>query len=356
MARRRQLTPFNLAFLDIMFCGFGAVVLLVLLVNAQSVRSRNRLHEDLRAEVQRLTRKVTAGTEYLDSLKSGLQKGARQMISLEKQMQDIRIEKNRLDGEAAGRAGKIQALQQQVRQLAAALKSKEARNKRLANRPVAHGNKARRFEGEGHRQYLTGLKLGGRRVLIVIDGSASMLDTSVVNVIRLRNMNRAVQKKARKWQQVQKTVRWLVANLPVSSTVRLMVFNNRVQTFSQKWVPAGDAAVSTMLLQFTRIIPSGGTSLENAFTAAAALSPRPDNIILLTDGLPTQGADKPHKRLISGKQRIKYFERAVKKLPTGVPVNTILFPMEGDPRAAVLYWRLAIDTKGSFFTPTWDWP
>ncbi|HHD56720.1 MAG TPA: VWA domain-containing protein [Desulfobulbaceae bacterium] len=356
MARRRQLSLFNLAFLDIMFCGFGAVVLLVLLVNAQSVRSRNRLHEDLRAEVQRLTREVTAGTEYLDSLKAGLQQGAMQMTSITKEMQEIRLEKNRLVREIAGITGKGQAAQQEVNKLAAALKHGEAKEKKLAAEPVPRGNKARRFEGEGHRQYLTGLKLGGSRVLILVDGSASMLDTSVVNVIRLRNMDRVVRQKSRKWRQVRKTVRWLAANLPPSSTVQLMVFNADVHPFSQKWLPVGDQAVSVMLAEFAKILPAGGTSLEKGFAAAATLSPRPDNIILLTDGLPTQGKKKPLNRLVSGKKRIQFFQRATKKLPAGVPVNTILFPMEGDPRAAMLYWQLALNTRGSFFTPTTDWP
>ena len=356
MARRRQLSPFNLSFLDIMFCGFGAVVLLVLLINAQSVRSRNRLHEDLRAEVQRLTREVTAGTEYLDSLKAGLAKGATQMTSITKRIQDIRIEKKHLGRELVAIAGEGRVAQQQIKKLAAALKREEAKEKNLAATPIVHGRKARRFEGEGHRQYLTGLKLGGRRVLILVDGSASMLDISVVNVIRLRNMDRSVQRRVRKWRQARKTVRWLVANLPPSSTVQLMVFNADVHPFSHKWLPVGDSAVSAMLAKFSKTLPSGGTSLEKGFAAATALSPRPDNIILLTDGLPTQGEKKPGQRLISGRQRIRFFQRAIKKLPAGVPVNTILFPMEGDPRAAVLYWRLAINTRGSFFTPTTDWP
>jgi hypothetical protein len=40
MRRRKSLSPFNLSFLDIMFCGFGAVVLLVLVINADTIRSR----------------------------------------------------------------------------------------------------------------------------------------------------------------------------------------------------------------------------------------------------------------------------------------------------------------------------
>jgi len=286
MARRRQLSPFNLAFLDIMFCGFGAVVLLVLLVNAQSVKSRKQQHEDLRAEVDRLEQEVKVGREYLGDVQNSLQERM------------------------------------------------EAEQKRLAEIPVVRGNKVRRYEGEGHRQYLTGLKLGGRRVLILVDGSASMLDSTVVGVLRLRNMDPALQKNSPKWQQVQKTVRWLVANLPSSSSVQIIVFNTRAVSAAGK------------KNRFRDTLPAGGTSLENAFSDAAALSPRPDNIVLLTDGLPTQGRKKPRRSLISGEQRV----------PAGIPVNTILFPMEGDPLAAVLYWKLAVQSKGSFFTPTSDWP
>jgi hypothetical protein len=86
------------------------------------------------------------------------------------------------------------------------------------------------------------------------------------------------------------------------------------------------------------------------------MRPRPDNILLLTDGLPTQGKNKPTKNTISGDERLKLFLQAIKGLPRSVPVNTILFPMEGDPMAAVSFWQLAIDTGGSFLTPTRDWP
>jgi len=44
------------------------------------------------------------------------------------------------------------------------------------------------------------------------------------------------------------------------------------------------------------------------------------------------------------------------QLPGGIPVNVLLYPMDGDPEAAGYLWRLAIDTKGSFMTPSEDWP
>jgi hypothetical protein len=86
------------------------------------------------------------------------------------------------------------------------------------------------------------------------------------------------------------------------------------------------------------------------------MKPRPDNILLLTDGLPTQGKRKSSKNTISGGERLSLFHQATNVLPRSVPVNTILFPMEGDPMAAVSFWKLAFATGGSFLTPTRDWP
>jgi hypothetical protein len=68
------------------------------------------------------------------------------------------------------------------------------------------------------------------------------------------------------------------------------------------------------------------------------------------------GAKRPSSKRVSGKKRLKLFEKAVQKLPGRVPINVILYPMEGDPFAAGAFWKLARDTRGSFFSPSKDWP
>jgi septal ring factor EnvC (AmiA/AmiB activator) len=70
MRRRKSLSPFNLSFLDIMFCGFGAVVLLVLVINADTIRSRKEQHEDLRGEVMRQELEIDVGRKHLVELKN----------------------------------------------------------------------------------------------------------------------------------------------------------------------------------------------------------------------------------------------------------------------------------------------
>ena len=93
-----------------------------------------------------------------------------------------------------------------------------------------------------------------------------------------------------------------------------------------------------------------------AFDAAGTLPGGPDNIFLITDGLPTQGTEAPRKTTISGRDRLTLFRRAVQRLPAGVPVNIILAHMEGDPMAASEFWQLAQVSGGSFMSPSKDWP
>jgi hypothetical protein len=105
------------------------------------------------------------------------------------------------------------------------------------------------------------------------------------------------------------------------------------------------------------LVPSDGTSLENAFSIITQLNPRPDSIVLVTDGLPTQGASPPAlRKTVDGEQRLKLFERSLGKLPSGIPVNVILMPMEGDPMAPSAFWALTRKTKGIFLSPARDWP
>ncbi|MEA3546213.1 MAG: VWA domain-containing protein [Thermodesulfobacteriota bacterium] len=363
-ARRREISSFNLSFLDIMFCGFGAVVLLVLLINSNTVSSRREIHEDLRAEVMRLERKVEAGREHLVEVKNSLEQTDEEVVTTRGRAERVLARVRELSEELANLKNRTLVRKEHVNKLQSDLKTLDTTHRRMGAEIKAdqdRGRQVRRFEGDGNRQYLTGLKLGGKRILLLVDTSASMLDSSVVNVIRRRNMDDASKRLAPKWQQVRQTVSWLAANVPPSSSLRIISFATRPKSLAEGastgWIAAVDnTKVNGMIKRLNQIVPGGGTSLENVFAAAASLSPRPDNIVLLTDGLPTQGKDRPRRTTVSGEQRVKLFERAIKKLPRNVPVNTILFPMEGDPLAAALFWKLAVDTRGSFFTPTSDWP
>ncbi len=363
--KKREISSFNLAFLDIMFCGFGAVVLLVLIINSHIVTDNKIKTQDLTAAVDRVRNETRAATIYHSNIKSSLQDKQADVDTINQQLKKINTQVSQLKKNSTEEDARTQALKKQINKLQADIKAINQRNtqqkKKNEQAVVQRGNKVRRYEGEGHRQYLTGLKLGGKRVLFLIDNSASMLDETIVNIIVKRNFSDAVKKTARKWQQAVKSVKWMAANLPASSQFAIVSFNKKSQSLtadgSYKWTKSTDSQqVNSLFKKLSQLVPQSGTNLYNAFTAIKKFPQQPDNIILITDGLPTLGKTPTNKSKVSAAQRISLFEKSIKKIPRGIPVNSILLPMEGDPMAAALFWKLAIDTKGSFITPSRDWP
>ena len=77
---------------------------------------------------------------------------------------------------------------------------------------------------------------------------------------------------------------------------------------------------------------------------------------VVTDGLPTQGTSPPRGNKVSSSDRVRLYRKALAQLPRNVPINVILAPMEGDPMAASEFWQLAQVSKGSFLSPSKDWP
>jgi Mg-chelatase subunit ChlD len=251
-----------------------------------------------------------------------------------------------------------------VEKLKADIKSLEEGAKRLSGGTPSEevpGRNVRSFVGDGDRQYLTGLKVGGRRILVLADASASMLAEDIVNAVRRRFLPPEQRLQAPKWRQAVKAVEWLSAQLPREAQYQIYVFDTRARAVlpgtDGRWLEAKDGAtLGKAIAALRETAPDNGTSLANAFAAARAMSPEPDNIVLLTDGLPTQGASPPSRRTVSGKERVRLFDQALDLLPRGVPVNVILFPMEGDPLASAAFWKLAMASRGSLITPSSEWP
>ena len=361
---RRKTEVFSLAFLDVIACGFGAIVLFYTILSAQAGVQREKRNDDLQAEVNRLEEEVLEGYKNLVVLRNSLE-NTDQAVPAEGLAERIIEETERLRQQLATAEQDTLSRRETIERLKQDLKSLEEGTRRLAaGTPdrAQPGTRVKGFQGSGDRQYLTGLKVGGERILILVDVSASMMDDSVVNVIRLRNMPESRRVSAAKWRRTVATVDWLASQLPPKSKFQAYAFNTRARALvpgsEGRWLAADDAeALNGALRELRRTVPQDGTSLENVFAAAMALAPRPDNIILVTDGLPTQGATPPAvKRTIDGEGRLKLFERAIAKLPTSVPVNVILLPMEGDPLAPGAYWALTRRTSGAFMSPARDWP
>ena len=363
--RRRKFDIFSMSFLDTICCAFGALVLLYMILNAAGSRVFQRDTAQLRAEVNKLEEEVLQGYADLVVLRNSLRRTETDAERTEGLSARVLDETERLRVQLADADKTAVSRREAIERLKADLKQIEESQKRLqagTPAPGKPGNRVKGFVGTGDRQYLSGLKLGGERIAILVDASASMLDDTVVNVIRLRNMPESRRLASEKWRRTVATVDWITAQIPARSKFQVIAFNTRAWTLAPdgaaRWLDGSDAAALTgVVTNLRRTVPQDGTSLENALAYLNTLSPAPDNIYLITDGLPTQGDSPPAiRKTIDGEGRLKLFERALRKYPGRVPANVILMPMEGDPAAPAAFWALARRTNGAFLMPAKDWP
>ena len=362
---RRDLSPIGMSFLDAMTCGLGAVVLLYMVINA-SVRLRSdRVTVDLRAEVERLEQQVLEGHTRLVEVRNAVQKIdqeraitqglSRRMIET---LSDVTEELATFEGSTLARREHINRLKTDIRTL-----EDDVRRLAAAAPPSDEtpGDRTRAHIGDGDRQYLTGLKVGGQRILFLVDASASMLDDTIVNIIRRRNLPDEQKLRAEKWQQSLATVDWLTTQIPRGSSFQIYLFDDSARPVLSdtegQWLDGSDRDLLDRSLEALRTtVPQHGTNLQAAFDAASSLSPPPDNITLLTDGLPTRAPGSRRSGTVSARQRSRLFDRASRSRPPNVPINVVLFPMEGDPEAASAFWKLAMASRGSFMSISEDWP
>jgi hypothetical protein len=359
---KRNFNPMSLAFLDVMSCGFGAVVLIFLILDHNTQNATNVLDPRMAAEINLLEEQILNGEAGLVMVRNTLSDVDLQVVeaqglarSIEEEIDNFMDRLRELEENNSSGEDEIMRLEQEIAALEAELEDLREAEDQFT------GNNIRQFVGDGNRQYLTGLILGGNRILLLVDMSTSMLDDTIVNIIRRRNMSDDAKLNSDKWQSVQNTIDWLTTQLPPPSQYQIYAFSEGVSplipgTMGQWLEVADEVQLSEAVENLQLMIPEGGTNLTGLFQAVQGLSPLPDNIFLITDGLPTRDNRAPRNNIISGRDRERLFEQSMEFLPAGIPVNVILMPLEGDPMAASYYWQLAVATGGSFMSPSEDWP
>lgn len=360
MKRRQELQIFNMSFLDCISCGFGATVLIFLLMKhsapipdsaaripqAQVSGSENKLLDDrhqllvLRAALDDAEKAQELAKTEAERLRKKIDEARSALLQIEPGKEDGRARVLILENE-------LKALEAKVQAMRAAAKDNS-------------GDAQRSILGEGRRQYLSGLSVEGRHILVLVDTSGSMLADTIVEAIRRRNMSDSARLASPKWRRTVAAVDWIAAQMPPDAQFQIYGFNEdakpAVPNSAGRWLAvAGGRDLDEAVGQLRRTVPGKGTSLARAFAVIGTLSPRPDHVYLITDGLPTAGRS-PSSGTVSGKERLRYLSEAVELLPKSLPISVILMPMEGDPRAPASYWQLAQVTGGSYFNPSRDWP
>ena len=282
MPRRRRIEVFSLSFLDCICCGFGAVVLFYTIVAGQSGIHRLRDSDKLQAQVNQLEEEVLVGTRNLVLLRNTLQKTQTDTTLAAARAREITDEVAR-DRAAALIAGATSEAQRaHIDKLKADIKAMEQGAKRLEGstlQQAAPGERVRAFRGTGNREYLDGIRLKGKHILVLMDRSASMMSDQLDVIIKLRNEAPELRRAAPKWRQALDIADWLSTQFPDGSRFQMFAFNTSARALvagtDNKWLDSGDARALAQAIDTLRgMTPEAGTSLINAWDAIRGLSPR----------------------------------------------------------------------------------
>lgn len=353
MRRHRESEGFNLAFLDIMSCGLGAVILVFMLVK-HNVGSSTDETDLLAGDVQRLEVQRAELQQTLDRLVTISQAEAERIAQL--RARHILLE---------------QSLSQKKISLAQKKDTLAALKDDIAGRPVAQKEDLVEDDRGGEENYLMGLKVEGRRIALLVDSSASMTDEKLIDIIKRKNGSAAGKKNGPKWLRTKKTVRWLLARVPKTSQLTVVSYNGTAKSLGgANWLKVDKpATLQALYSEFDAIVPEGATNLQKGLQAVSGLGVT--DLYVLTDGLPTVGESRyaslnpfaacssllGKSSTISGECRVKLFRQSIKDSKLGdIKVNVILLPLEGDPDAANEYWGWAALSGGLMLSPAVTWP
>jgi len=353
MRRRRKSEGLNLAFLDIMSCGLGAVVLVFMLVK-HDMGSSTTETDLLAKDVQQLELKQDELQQTLELLQDISESEANKIALLRAKL--VQLEKSL-------QKKKLSLVQKKDR--LAALKSS------ISKRPIAQKEDLVEEDRGGEENYLMGLKVEGRRIAVLIDSSASMTDEKLIDIIKRKNRSAAHKKQGPKWLRTQKTVRWILARVPKTSQLAVITYNASVKTLGKSdWMKLTTPASLTALYQeLDTLIPQGSTNLQKGLQAVSKIGAT--DLYVITDGLPTVGESRyaslnpfsscssllGKSSTISGECRIKLFRQTIKDTSQGrMKVNVILLPLEGDPDAVNGYWGWTALSGGLMISPAANWP
>lgn len=347
MAVKRKTESTTLAFLDIISCGLGAVILVFLIIK-HNVDIGSEQTEDLQSQLASLIEQTEDLSEEIEELKQQNSDTEQAGKSMEDQLVDAK--------------GELASLSQQNA-------SKKEQNKidegKVEEIKVAAPVDQIELKGVGQANYIIGMKVEGQRIAILIDHSTSMTYPTLEQAILAKFDTQAQRRNAPKWQRTLRVAKWLMARIPTQSQFSFIGYNDKAGMLSPgtSWSSAANQGdLGTTVQNISVIAPSGGTNLEVGMRMALSMSPKPTNIYIVTDGLPTQGdAYCAKKQSITPKCRenlLSNISSYLKKtFPRGeVPINVVLLPMTGDPNAQALYWGWANTTKGMVLSPSEKWP
>lgn len=335
MRKRREAQSSALSFMDCICCGFGAVLLLFILTTKKQTILGNE--------------EANQSQEAAETLQAAIEATEAEQIALEKEIEA-------LDPQPDTNATSLAQLAAEQERLAKAIEDQSQALQALETEVTPTESPASLDRPSADQSYLSGLRLRGPRAVILLESSGSMLAEKATDAVTI--MQQGNWQKAEKWLRAKEALKAVLAAIPKGTKVAVFQMAESTSSLSgspqDPYIdPYDNAALISLLDRLENLEARGGADLAKGMRTVANLKERASSLLLIGDGLPT--APAPPGRGLSESERVSLFNQAMATRPN-YPFNAILFPFEGDPSAAGLFWQLSGRTNGITLIPDNDWP
>jgi hypothetical protein len=336
MVKRNQ-AKFNLSFIDIISCGLGAVILLLVLI------------KDSPFFIQKETVTTSVDIETFENLVNEISNINSENLDLEALL-DLR--KSTLSSSEKDISDLNQIL----------IDAQEKINIKPSPKP------------EEKKNYISSCSLEKDNTLILLDTSASMIAYKFTDVIKNKSLPSELKVDSKKFNIAKNLIGWLIESASSNITIDLGFFSDKAEIITN--VPLTGQNIlqdPDILSKLSTKVPNGSTNLSKSFKSIDLRDY--ESLFIITDGLPTGGFNTyldenekrsasqflslcDRKKLATSDCREKYHEEAFEYLNEknrSIEVNVLLLYLEGDPRAPLLYGLQTIRSNGCFITIPKDW-
>ena len=323
---RRPIEIFNLSFLDVVSCGFGAIILLLVIVKISEPHVIERLAVDLTGLVQRLEAElfeIRGDTTVLN----------RELVSKQQQLSEVKEKLARLKGDLSDIRGQYSTTRHEH-------DAQTIIEGQLSSAKQSLSAEMRRVLGANYQRTLARATIGGvpvdsEYIIFIIDTSGSM--------------------KQHAWPGVLEKVREVLSIYPHVKGIQIMndMGDYMFSTYRGKWIPDTPARRKAIIKRLAGWQPFSNSSPVEGVEAAIRRFYAKDKRISLY----VFGDDFARGSIQAVLDTVGQLNRADKSGKTRVRIHTVGFPVlfdfsDGLPinavRYAALMRKLAETNNGTF--------
>lgn len=373
-SKQSSTVSFGLSFLDVLSCGLGAATLLLLIVKHGPATEAEENLDFIATRVTEVEAKLESLQETREELRMEL--GVTDEL-IERQI-GARSASSQLEADRMAALAKLKDQLSDARKELASSQGRlqEAKESKSLASVIPDAPKV------GREGSLIGLKIMPSHVVILLDRSASMLSSTLVEIIRLRASSNRLKIAAAKWVTARQAAEWAYLQIDDGREFQILSYSDTVTDLNGNSYPSESPIqwlrknfendYKTLMPQLRDIVPSGPTDLKTALEVVGKLDPVPKQIYLITDGYPTLAGkarlssfrDCPRASqgvtpYLSPSCRLNMFMNAARVAERHLArtrFDTVMLPLEGDANAIQGYWMLSATSGGRLLTPAPGWP